>query len=128
MTQLLLRIFAGGAKDPQNPAIRGAIGKLSGTVGIISNLLLFAIKLAAGTLANSVSITADALNNLSDATSSIVTLLGFKLAERPADEHHPYGHARYVALRISQRWLTSAYPCRSRVSSIFTRKKRVVIT
>ena len=98
MTRLLLRIFAGGAQDPLNPITRSAIGKLSGIVGIISNLLLFAIKLAVGTLANSVSIMADALNNLSDATSSIVTLLGFKLAERPADEHHPYGHARYEYL------------------------------
>ena len=98
MTHFLLRIFAKGAKDPSEPATRSAIGKLSGAVGIACNLLLFAIKLLAGTLAQSVSITADALNNLSDATSSIVTLLGFKLAERPADEDHPYGHARYEYL------------------------------
>ena len=98
MTQLLLKIFAGGAKDPQDSATRSAIGKLSGAVGIICNLLLCALKLAAGWLAGSVSVMADALNNLSDATSSIVTLLGFKLAERPADEDHPYGHARYEYL------------------------------
>ena len=98
MTQLLLRFVTKGASDPQDAQVRSAIGKLSGAVGIISNLLLCALKLLAGALAGSVSITADALNNLSDATSSIVTLLGFKLAERPADEHHPYGHARYEYL------------------------------
>ena len=85
MTQFLLRIFAHGAADPSDAATRSAIGKMSGAVGIFCNLLLSAMKLLAGTLAHSVSITADALNNLSDATSSIVTLLGFKLAERPAD-------------------------------------------
>ena len=98
MTQFLLRIFAGTGANPQDGAARTAIGKLSGAVGIVCNVLLCAMKLAAGTLSGSVSITADALNNLSDATSSIVTLLGFRLAERPADEHHPYGHARYEYL------------------------------
>ena len=98
MTQFLLRIFAHGAADPSDAATRSAIGKMSGAVGIFCNLLLSAMKLLAGTLAHSVSITADALNNLSDATSSIVTLLGFKLAERPADEDHPFGHARYEYL------------------------------
>ena len=77
---------------------RGAAGRLAGTVGIAANALLFIIKLVAGTLAGSVSITADALNNLSDASSSVVTLLGFKLAEKPADADHPYGHARYEYL------------------------------
>ena len=98
MTQLLLRFVTKGASDPQDAQTRSAIGKLSGAVGILFNLLLCALKLLVGALAGSVSITADALNNLSDATSSIVTLLGFKLAERPADEHHPYGHARYEYL------------------------------
>ena len=98
MTQLLLRFVTKGASDPQDAQTRSAIGKLSGAVGILFNLLLCAVKLLAGALSGSVSITADALNNLSDATSSIVTLLGFKLAERPADEHHPYGHARYEYL------------------------------
>ena len=98
MTQLLLTIFAGKSADAQDPKVRSSIGKLSGTVGIVCNVLLFSIKLAAGILAGSVSIMADALNNLSDATSSVVTLLGFKLAERPADDHHPYGHARYEYL------------------------------
>ena len=92
MTGLLLRLFA---KDREN---RTAIGKLSGAVGILCNLLLFVIKLIVGILAGAVSITADAMNNLSDATSSIVTLLGFRLAEKPADEEHPYGHARFEYL------------------------------
>ena len=98
MTHLLLQIFAKGAVDPCAPQTRSAVGKLSGGVGIACNLLLCAMKLLAGVLAGSVAITADALNNLSDVTSSIVTLLGFKLAERPADEDHPYGHARYEYL------------------------------
>ena len=98
MTQLLLRLFIKNTEDLQNPKTRTAIGSLSGMVGIVCNLLLFTMKLAVGTLAASVSITADAMNNLSDATSSIVTLLGFKLAEKPADEDHPYGHARFEYL------------------------------
>ena len=98
MTQLLLRLFVKDVSDTKSPQVRSAVGKLSGAVGILCNLLLCALKLVAGTLAGSVSVTADAMNNLSDATSSIVTLLGFKLAERPADEDHPYGHARYEYL------------------------------
>ena len=98
MTQFLLRIFAAGGAKAQDGTARAAIGKLSGAVGIFCNVLLCAVKLVAGSLSGSVSITADALNNLSDATSSIVTLLGFRLAERPADAHHPYGHARYEYL------------------------------
>lgn len=96
MTELLLQLFAapqsGGQPD------RGAVGKLSGVVGIVCNLLLFGFKLLVGTLSGSVSITADAMNNLSDASSSIVTLLGFRLAEKPADADHPYGHARFEYL------------------------------
>lgn len=96
MTKLLLRLFANG--DPQKPSTRSRIGKLSGVVGIVCNALLCGLKLLAGVLSGSVSITADAMNNLSDATSSVVTLIGFKLAEKPADEDHPYGHARYEYL------------------------------
>lgn len=98
MTNLLLRLFVKNSGGPSDPKVRAAVGKLSGAVGIVCNLLLFAGKLVAGTLAASVSITADALNNLSDATSSIVTLLGFKMAEKPADANHPYGHARFEYL------------------------------
>ena len=82
-----------------NTNIRARIGKLSGAVGIICNCLLAAGKLIVGHMTSSMSITADGLNNLSDEASSIVTLLGFKLAEKPADRKHPYGHARieYIA-------------------------------
>ncbi len=98
MTKLLLRLFVRDSENTQSPAVRGRYGKLAGIVGIVCNLLLFAGKLLAGVLSGSIAITADAVNNLSDASSSLVTLLGFKLAERPADEEHPYGHARFEYL------------------------------
>lgn len=98
MTSLLLRLFAGDVSDGADPATRAAVGSLSGAVGIICNLLLCTGKLVAGMLTGSVSITADAMNNLSDASSAIVTLLGFRLAKRPADAEHPYGHARFEYL------------------------------
>ncbi len=82
--------------DPEKD--RSAVGQRSGVVGIVCNVLLFLGKLLAGAIAGSVSVMADAMNNLSDATSSIVTLLGFKLAEKPADADHPYGHARFEYL------------------------------
>ena len=78
--------------------VRLKAGRRAGLVGILANLALFGGKMLAGVLSGSVSITADAMNNLSDASSSIVTLLGFKLAEKPADEDHPYGHARFEYL------------------------------
>jgi len=94
MTKLLLRLFVKNYKDSDSPQVRTAVGSLAGFVGICCNLALCAMKLLVGILAGSVSITADALNNLSDATGSIVTLVGFKMASKPADEQHPYGHAR----------------------------------
>ena len=94
MTKLLLRLFVKDAKNTDSPKVRAAIGTMSGLVGIVCNLLLFAFKLLVGTLTSSVSITADAMNNLSDASGSIVTFIGFRVADKPADEHHPYGHAR----------------------------------
>lgn len=98
MTTLLLRLFVKNSDDTTSKATRSAIGSLSGVVGTLCNLLLFALKLVVGTLSGSVSITADALNNLTDGASSIVTLIGFRLASKPADEEHPYGHARYEYL------------------------------
>ena len=80
------------------PKVRSAAGRLSGVVGIGCNALLFGVKFLIGTLSGSVSVTADAMNNLSDAASSLVTLIGFRLAEKPADEDHPYGHARFEYL------------------------------
>ena len=94
MTQLLLRLFVKNHQDTQSPAVREGYGKLAGLTGIVVNALLCAGKLLAGALSGSVSIMADAINNLSDAASSIVTLLGFKLAAKPADDAHPYGHQR----------------------------------
>ena len=94
MTKLLLRLFVKDADNTESPKVRAAIGTLSGLVGIVCNVLLFAFKLLVGTLTGSVSITADAMNNLSDASGSIVAFIGFRVADKPADEHHPYGHAR----------------------------------
>lgn len=74
--------------------MRTAYGNLAGAVGIVCNALLCAAKLLMGTLFGSISVTADAVNNLSDASSSIITLVGFKLSAKPADKEHPYGHAR----------------------------------
>ena len=94
MTNLLLKIFI---KDYQNTSdfrVRQVYGKLAGMVGIATNLVLFAFKAAVGLLFHSIAVLADAFNNLSDSASSIVTLVGFKLSGKPADEKHPYGHAR----------------------------------
>ncbi len=98
MTDLLLRLFVHADPERDPSAHRGAVGRLSGGIGIFCNAMLFAMKLAVGLLSGSVSVTADAMNNLSDAASSVVTLVGFRLAEQPADEDHPYGHARYEYL------------------------------
>lgn len=98
MTKLLLRLFVKNYENSEDMAVRASVGKLAGATGIVCNIILFLGKLAAGLLAGSVAIIADAVNNLSDASSSVVTLLGFRLAQQPADEAHPYGHARYEYL------------------------------
>ncbi len=98
MTNWILKWLIPGSENAEDPAVRGRIGSLSGAVGIFCNFLLFALKLLAGILTGGLSIVADALNNLSDASGSVVTLLGFKLAEKPADADHPYGHARFEYL------------------------------
>ena len=90
----LLKKFVPDFENTQSESVRRAVGTLSGSIGIGMNLLLFLGKLLAGLLSGSVSVTADALNNLSDASGAIVTLVGFRLAGKPADEHHPFGHAR----------------------------------
>ncbi len=94
MIQLIIRTFIKNYKDVENHHVREAYGKLAGVVGIISNIILFIIKFTVGILFKSISVTADAVNNLSDAGSSIITLIGFKLSGKPADAKHPYGHAR----------------------------------
>lgn len=98
MTELLLRRFVRGYQDVQDPEVRERYGTLAGTVGIILNLLLCLGKFLAGLLTGAVSITADAFNNLSDAATSLVTSLGFRLAGREADDDHPFGHGRYEYL------------------------------
>ena len=98
MTDLLLKLFVPNFENKDDSAVRGRIGTLSGLTGIVCNLLLFLGKLIVGTVSGSVSITADALNNLSDASGSILTLVGFRLASKPADEEHPFGHARFEYL------------------------------
>ena len=94
MIELLARLFIRGRDTLAPSALRQAYGQLCGVVGIGLNLLLFAVKFFAGTLSGSIAITADAFNNLSDAGSSLVTLLGFRLAGRKPDPEHPFGHGR----------------------------------
>lgn len=98
MTETLVRLFVKNSRDTTDPAVRTAYGNLASWVGIFCNLLLCAGKFLAGTLSGSISIAADAVNNLSDASSSVVSLIGFKLGARPADDEHPYGHARFEYL------------------------------
>ena len=99
MVKGLLKAFVKDYERTEDPAVRARYGVFSGIVGIILNLILFAAKLTAGLLTLSISIVADALNNLSDAGSSVVTLAGFRMSGKPADSKHPYGHGRmeYVA-------------------------------
>ncbi len=98
MTKLLLSLFVKEYKDTSNKESRLKIGKLAGVTGIICNLILFISKLTISILSGSVSIIADAANNLFDVSSSLITLVGFRLARRTADKEHPYGHARYEYL------------------------------
>lgn len=94
MKNILAKLFIKNYKDYQNPNVRNAYGKLCGVVGIVTNLLLCLVKIITGILISSVAILADGINNLSDAGSSIITLLGFKLSSIPADSDHPFGHQR----------------------------------
>lgn len=94
MTDILIRLFIRDHENTENAQVRENYGKFAGVVGIATNFILFMIKIIAGTLFHSISITADAVNNLSDSGSSIVTLVGFKISGKPADAGHPYGHAR----------------------------------
>lgn len=99
MGNFLFKKFIKNYEDVKNPKVRDSYGKLAGIVGIISNLLLCAMKMLVGFFSGSIAIVADAVNNLADASSSVITLAGFKLASLPEDEEHPYGHARieYIA-------------------------------
>ncbi len=94
MGQLLIRWFIKQPDTPLQPDTRTAYGKLAGAAGLVANILLFAAKVLAGVLTGSLSVVADAFNNLSDAGSSIVTLVGFRLSSAPPDKEHPFGHGR----------------------------------
>lgn len=94
MVNFLVRLFVKNSEQTHLPEVRSRYGVLSGGVGIALNLCLFAAKFLAGLLASSIAITADAFNNLSDAGSSVVTLVGFRMACAPADSEHPFGHGR----------------------------------
>ena len=94
LTDCLIRRFVPDAEKVNDSRVRGAYGKLAGIAGIVANVLLFVGKLLAGVLSGSVAIIADAFNNLSDAGSSIVTLVGFRLSSAPPDKEHPFGHGR----------------------------------
>lgn len=98
MTSWLIRTFVPNADDTGDPAVRTRYGLVASITCIVCNVLLCVGKGAVGLVSGSVSIVADAVNNLSDASSNVVSLLGFKLASRPADEDHPYGHGRYEYL------------------------------
>ncbi len=102
MTDFLVKRFVKDYENVQDVGVRTQYGVLSGMVGICCNLILFAVKITIGLIANSISVMADAFNNLSDAASSIVGFVGVKMAEKPADEEHPFGHGRieYIAAFI----------------------------
>lgn len=102
MTKLLGRLFIKNYENTTDPSVRKAYGTLSSVVGIIINLILAIFKLLCGILSNSVSIMADAFNNLSDSGTAVITLISFKISSRPADKEHPFGHARmeYIASMI----------------------------
>lgn len=95
MSHLLCKWFIKDYENTDDPAVRESYGKLAGLVGIISNIILCAAKISIGVISNSIAIIADGMNNLADASSSVITLIGFKLAALPEDKEHPYGHARY---------------------------------
>lgn len=94
MGKILIRIFVKDHENTDDPRVRERYGKFAGVVGIVSNLILCIMKILIGLVSRSIAIIADGINNLADASSSIITLVGFKLASQPEDEDHPYGHAR----------------------------------
>ena len=97
MTELLIRLFVRDYRNTDQPQVRERYGKFSGIVGIVSNLLLFAMKAITGLVTGSISIIADAVNNLSDSASSVITLVGFKLSGKPADKNvKPVSSSRAV--------------------------------
>jgi len=102
LTNLLVKTFIRGSENIRDKQVRQKYGYLGGFVGIVCNIILSGVKVAVGLMANSIAITADAVNNMSDAASAIITLVGFKITNKPADREHPFGHARieYVSAMI----------------------------
>lgn len=102
VAQYLVKKFVKDYEDVKNEKVRTSYGFLGGTIGIIVNIILFIIKLSAGLIVNSIAVTADAFNNLTDSASSLITIVGFKLSNMPADEEHPFGHGRleYISALI----------------------------
>lgn len=119
LSELLISKFIKDYKDVENPKVRDKYGYLGGTIGILTNVLLAGAKFMIGRLSNSISLIADAMNNLSDATSSVITIVGFKLSSKPADEEHPFGHGRieyisgllisFIVLYIGVEFVKSSY-------------------
>lgn len=104
MTDLLVRFFVKNYEKVEDKRVRSSYGILASIVGVICNVILFGVKLGIGMIINSISVMADAFNNLSDAASSIISFIGVKLASRPADKEHPFGHGRFeyiAALAVS---------------------------
>ena len=95
MLKFLAKMFIKTPREYDDPATRRAYGVLCGAIGILLNILLFAGKFIAGSLAKSVAVTADAFNNLADAGSSVITMIGFRLAGQKPDKEHPFGHGRF---------------------------------
>lgn len=119
LSKFLVKTFIKNYTNIENHKVRDAYGYLGGIVGIAINLALFAIKFTIGFISNSISVTADAINNLSDATSSIITIIGFKMASKPADKEHPFGHGRieyisglivsFLVLLVGVEFIRSSY-------------------
>jgi cation diffusion facilitator family transporter len=102
LSKFLVNRFIKNPNDTKSEKVRTAYGFLGGIIGIVVNILLFLVKLAVGFFTGSIAVTADAFNNLSDAASSIITIVGFKMSNKPADEEHPFGHGRveYISALI----------------------------
>ncbi|MBV7271346.1 cation diffusion facilitator family transporter [Clostridium thailandense] len=119
LSELLISRFIKDYKNVENPKVRDKYGYLGGTMGILINIILAGSKLVIGRVSNSISLIADAMNNLSDATSSVITIVGFKLASKPADKEHPFGHGRveyisgllisFIVLFIGIEFVKSSY-------------------
>lgn len=127
MTHLLVRLFIKDKENTSNPKVRTAYSVMASVVGIFCNLILFGVKIFIGTIIHSISVTADAFNNLSDSASSCIGLIGVKIANKPADKDHPFGHGRYeyiTALAVAFLVLQVGFSClKSAVSKIFNPEK-----